>query len=42
MFSESQKIVQLTASILASSNKAAGMEIQDTSWNSTIRHSLGK
>jgi hypothetical protein len=42
MFSESQKIVQLTASILASSNKARGMEIQDTSWNSTIRHSLGK
>jgi hypothetical protein len=42
MFNESQKIVQLTSSILASSSKARGMEIQDTSWNSSIRHSLGK
>jgi hypothetical protein len=42
MFNESQKIVQLTSSILASSGKARGMEIQDTSWNSTIRQSLGK
>jgi hypothetical protein len=41
MFSnESQEIVQLTSSILASLSKASGMEIQDTSWNSTIRHSL--
>ena len=42
LFQESQKIAQLTATILASTNKLKGMEIQDTSWNSTIRHSLGR
>jgi hypothetical protein len=42
LFNESQKIAQLTSTILASTNKVKGMEIQDTSWNSTIRHSLGK
>jgi hypothetical protein len=42
MFQESQKIAQLTSTILASTSKIKGMEIQDTSWNSTIRHSLGK
>jgi hypothetical protein len=43
LFNESQKIAQLTSStILASTNKVRGMEIQDTSWSSTIRHSLGK
>ena len=42
MFQESQKIAQLTSTILASTNKLRGMEIQDTSWNSTIRHSLGR
>ena len=42
LFQESQKIAQLTSTILASTNKLKGMEIQDTSWNSTIRHSLGR
>jgi hypothetical protein len=42
LFQESQKIAQLTSKILASTNKLKGMEIQDTSWNSTIRHSLGR
>jgi hypothetical protein len=42
MFNESQKIVHLTSSILASPSKAQGMEIQDISWNSTIRYSLEK
>jgi hypothetical protein len=42
MFQESQKIAQLTSTILASTSKIKGMEIQDTSWNSTIRHSLGR
>jgi hypothetical protein len=37
-----QKIAQLTSTILASSSKVKGMEVQDTSWNSTIRHSLGR
>jgi hypothetical protein len=32
----------LTSTILASTNKVKGMEIQDTSWSSLIRHSLGK
>jgi hypothetical protein len=34
MFQESQKIAQLTSTILASTNKLKGMEVQDTSWNS--------
>jgi hypothetical protein len=43
MFQESQKIAQLTSTILAStSSKIKGMEVQDTSWNSTTRHSLGR
>ena len=42
LFMESQKIAQLTSTILASTSKVKGMEIQDTSWNSTLRHSLGK
>ena len=42
LFQESQKIAQLTSTILASTNKLKGMEIQDTTWNSTIRHSLGR
>lgn len=42
MFQESQKIAQLTSTILASTNKLKGMEVNDTSWNSTIRHSLGR
>jgi hypothetical protein len=42
MFQESQKIAQLTSTILASTNKIKGMEIQDTSWNTTSRHSLGR
>jgi hypothetical protein len=42
LFQESQKIAQLTSTILASTNKLKGMEVQDTSWNSTIRHSLGR
>jgi hypothetical protein len=42
LFTESQKIAQLMSIILASTNKLKGMEIQDTSWNSTIRHSLGR
>jgi hypothetical protein len=39
---ESQKIAQLTSTILASTNKIKSMEVQDTSWNSTLRHGLGK
>ena len=42
LFQESQKIAQLTSTILASTNKTKGMEIQDTSWNSALCHSLGK
>jgi hypothetical protein len=42
MFQESKKIAQLTSTILASTSKIKGMEIQDTSWNTTIRHSLGR
>jgi hypothetical protein len=42
LFQESQKIAQLTSTILASTNNTKGMEIQDTSWNSALRHSLGK
>jgi hypothetical protein len=42
LFQETQKMAQLTQTIMASTNKLQGMEIQDTSWNSTIRHSLGK
>jgi hypothetical protein len=42
MVMECQKIAQLTSTILASTNELKGMEIQDTSWNSTLRHSLGK
>jgi len=42
LFNESQKIAQLTSTILASTNKVKGMEIQDSTWNSSIRHSLGK
>jgi hypothetical protein len=42
MFQESQKIAQLTSTILASTNKLKGMEVQDTSWNSTNRHRMGK
>jgi hypothetical protein len=42
LFQESQKIAQLTSTILASTNKIKGMEIQDTTWNSINRHSLGR
>jgi hypothetical protein len=42
LFQKSQKIAQLTSTILASTNRTKGMEVQDTSWNSTIRHSLGR
>jgi hypothetical protein len=42
LFQETQKMAQLTQTIMASTNKLQGMEIQDTSWNSTIRHSLGR
>jgi hypothetical protein len=42
LYQESQKIAQITSTMLASKSKVKGMEIQDTSWNSTIRHSLGK
>jgi hypothetical protein len=42
LFQESQKIAQLTSTILASTNNTKGLEIQDTSWNSALRHSLGK
>jgi hypothetical protein len=39
---ESQRIAQVTATILASSGRARRMEIQDNAWNTTLRHSLGK
>jgi hypothetical protein len=42
LFQESQKIAQLPLTILASTNKTKGMEVQDTSWNSMIRHSSGR
>jgi hypothetical protein len=42
LFQESQKIAQLASTILASNNNTKGTEIQDTSWNSALRHSLGK
>jgi hypothetical protein len=35
-FQESQKTAQLTLIILAPANKLKGMEVHDTSWNSTI------
>lgn len=42
MFQESQKIAQVTSTILASTNKLKGMEVKITSWNSMICHNLGK
>jgi hypothetical protein len=41
LFQETQKMAQLTQTMMASTNKLQGMEIQDTSWNSTIRHGSG-
>ena len=34
-------LAQLTSTILASTGKAKGMEINDTTWNSITRHGLG-
>jgi hypothetical protein len=42
LFQETQKMAQVTQTTMASTNKPQGMEMQDTFWNSTIRHSLGK
>jgi hypothetical protein len=42
MFRKSQKIAQLTSTILASTNKLKGMEVHDTSWNSMNCHRMGK
>jgi hypothetical protein len=42
LFAETQKMAQLTSTILQSTGKLKQMEVQDTTWNSTLRHSLGK
>jgi hypothetical protein len=42
LFTETQKMAQLTSTILQAAGKLKHTEIQDTTWNSTIRHSLGK
>jgi hypothetical protein len=42
LFTETPKMAQLTSTILQSMGKVKHMEVQDTTWNSTLRHSLGK
>ena len=42
LFAETQKMAQLTSTILQSVGRLKHMEVQDTTWNSTLRHSLGK
>jgi hypothetical protein len=42
LFTETQKMAQLTSTILQSAGKFKQLEVQDTTWNSTMRHSLGK
>jgi hypothetical protein len=42
LFAETQKMAQLTSTILQSTGKLKQMEVQDTTWNSTLRHSLGQ
>jgi hypothetical protein len=39
---ESQRIAQVTATILSASGRARRMELTDNTWNSNLRHSLGK
>jgi hypothetical protein len=36
LFTETQKMGQLTSTILQSADKLKHMEVQDTMWNSTI------
>jgi hypothetical protein len=36
LFMETQKMAQLTSAILQSAGKLKHMEVQDTTWNSTI------
>jgi hypothetical protein len=43
LFAETQKMAQLTSTILQWTGKLKQMEVQDTTWNSTLwHHSLGK
>jgi hypothetical protein len=42
LVTETQKMAQLTSTILQSSGKLKQLEAQDTTWNATMRHSLGK
>ena len=42
LYAETRQLAQLTSTILASTGKARGMEINDTTWNSMTRHSLGR
>jgi hypothetical protein len=42
LYAETQQLAHLTSTILASTGKARGMEVTDTTWNSMNRHSLGK
>jgi hypothetical protein len=43
LFTETQKMAQLTSmTILQWEGKLKHMEVKDTTWNSTIYHSLGK
>ncbi len=42
LFAEIQQMAQLTLTILKSAGRLKHMEVQDFTWNSTLRHSLGK
>ena len=42
LYAETRQLAQLTSTILASTGKAKGMEINDTTWNTITRHSLGR
>ena len=42
LYAETRQLAQLTSTILTSTGKAKGMEINDTTWNTITRHSLGR
>jgi Skp family chaperone for outer membrane proteins len=41
LFTETQKMAQLTSTILQAVDNFKRMEVKDTTWSSTIQHSLG-